>query len=276
MTTLSSPRPSYSVSMTRANNLITSKLSALNTARKLALLTICLALATAAHASTVLTLDSNFSAPDYAFFSYTDTSGGVHSNIPIDPYIATITGGGYNNSAILAFCYDYNSETFVGTAYSGTVEPITAFSGAAYTATMEATYLINLLNEDGLINAPLATRGNISMAIWQIMNPSSNTSLSPFPTDAAALPYEADAANAVSTGSWTVQDAARYPTWVPDNPGVQRYGIMLQGQSPVPEPGTLVLSGLGLIALSVISRKMRTRTASPVAADLSVSSSSSR
>jgi hypothetical protein len=262
--------------MTPENNLITSKLSAFRTASKLALLTLCLALATAAHASTVLTLDGNFNTPDYAFFTYTDTSNVIHSDIPIGPYIANMNGDGYNNAAIFTFCYDFNSPTYVGTAYSGTVHPVTYFTGDTYTAMMEATYLINLLNEDGLVNAPMATRGAISLAIWELMNPSSTTSLPSFPTDAASLPYEAEAATAVSNGSWTVADASLYPTWVPDNPGVQRFGIMLQGQPPVPEPGTLVLSGLGLIALSVISRKMKTRTTlSPVAAELPVSSPSS-
>jgi len=53
---------------------------------------------------------------------------------------------------------------------------------------------------------PWPPEGAISLAIWEIMNPTSTTKSTPFPTDPAALPYEADAAAAVADGSWTAAD----------------------------------------------------------------------
>lgn len=89
------------------------------------------------------------------------------------------------------------------------------------------------------------------------MNPSSTTSLAQFPSDPAAQPYEAEAAAAVTNGQWGASDAARYPTWVPDNPAVQRFGTVFEGESPTPESTTLVLLGLGLTSIGVWSRKRR-------------------
>lgn len=210
---------------------------------------ICVALCPAAHADTILTLDANFAAPDYAFYTYTDTSGAVQSSIPVGPYIATLNTGGNEVSALLV-CFDINAPTDVGTAYSGSVEPVTDFSGAAFTEIMESTYLVNELSVDGGLNAPLDTRGAISFAIWEIMNPSSADSVTPFPSDPAAQPYELQAANAVADGSWTIGDADLYPTWVPDNPSVaQRFAVITVGDAP--EPSTLVLVGLGLLAFGL-------------------------
>jgi hypothetical protein len=226
---------------------------------KLSLAAICLALSAAAHADSVtITLDSHFSSPDYAFYTYTDTAGAVQSNVPVGPYMATLNGGGYNNVAVMVFCYDMKAETNVGTAYTGSVEPVTAMSPPTSSEVLDSTYLINELMDDGGINAPLATRGAISLAIWEIMNPTSTTKSTPFPTDPAALPYEADAAAAVADGSWTAADADQYETWMPDNiASIQRFGV----SESAPEPGTLVLTGLGLLGFGLIYKRTARRPA---------------
>jgi PEP-CTERM motif len=212
-----------------------------------------LILCSVASADTILlTLDKNFYS-DYAFYSYVDTSGAANNSIPVSPYITTLNGGPYSSTLAYTFCYDFNSPTDVGVAYSGTLEVLTD------TATLEATYLIDQLNAAGMINAPLATRGAISLAIWEIMNASSTTSLSNFPTDPAALPWEAAATQAVTSGAWTIAQSARYPTWVPDNPSIQRFGIVFNGETPTPEPAVPILVGIGLIALCFRRRSVRTR-----------------
>jgi hypothetical protein len=118
---------------------------------------------------------------------------------------------------------------------------------------MKSTYLINELAEDGAINAPLATRGAISLAIWEIMNPSSTTGSLPFPTDPAAIPYEQQAAAAVASGAWSTADADQFPTWMPDDTLIQRFGT----ESRTPEPATCVMTGLGLLGLGLVVGRSR-------------------
>jgi len=210
-----------------------------------------LALSTVSHANTIiqLTLDSNFPA-DYEVYSYTSTTGQAENNIPIDPYITYLTGGSFNNTEVWSFCFDFYSPTTVGQTYSGSFETFTDPSD------LESTFLINELNGLGKTDAPLATRGAISTAIWQLMNPSSATGESPFPDDPAAVPYISQAATAVANGWWTAADAAAFPIWVPQNSQVQRFGIILLTQTPtgLPEPSGWALAGLGVLGLVVLRR----------------------
>ncbi len=219
-----------------------------NAVVRLVFAAMCLTLSIGARAdSAIITLDPNWG--HYALYNYTDTAGEVQNNVPVGPYMATLNGGGYHNAAVLVFCYDMNAETSIGTAYSGNVVPITGLSGLTTEEVMESTFLIHELVNDGGISAPLNTRGAISLAIWEILNPTSTTKSTPFPTDPAALPYESQAATAVADGSWTATDADQYLTWMPDDTDIQRFGVI--PPSPTPEPGTWVLTGLGLLGFGL-------------------------
>lgn len=220
---------------------------------KITIAILCLAIPALGHADSILTLDGNFAAPDYAFYSYTDTACAAQGSTPVGPYITNLNGDGYIDSLVLTICYDFASDTPVGTALSGKIEPVSYFTGAAYTEIMESTFLVNELSADGGLNAPLATRGALSFAIWELMNPSSTTSLTPFPADPAAQSYEAQAALAVSSGAWTVTDANQYPTWVPVDSAYQRFALI----DEAPEPSTLVLTGLGLLGLCLAGGRPR-------------------
>src|ERR1039457_4956194 len=130
-----------------------------------------------AYADTVvsLTLTGNYST--YTWFSDNNdpnpnTANGSYSE-SVGPYSAILNGGPYNNTLVQVICYDMNLATQIGTTYQGSIEPLSSFYNPTYTEIMEATYLDNMLMNDGGQNADLNTRGAISTAIWQIMEPTS-------------------------------------------------------------------------------------------------------
>lgn len=197
-----------------------------------------------------VTLDPNFPS-DYTFYTYTDSMGDSNT-IPVSPYEATINGGGYlPNQSYYLWCYDINVDTAAGVAYSGTIQsPSTA-------ATIEAAYLENQLIQLDGYNAPAPVVGPYSLAIWQLMNPSS-VKPAPFPLDPAAQPLVAAAVAAYTSGAWTQADASQYSVWTPDNLATsQRFGLVAAPVTETREPATFGLIGLGLLAASTLSRRTK-------------------
>src|SRR5579862_2027540 len=140
---------------------------------------------TAAADSITLTLDPNYPS-DYTFYSFTAADGSTHDE-PVAPYTVTVSdaNGIYHDALAYAFCYDINNDSYVGTPYTGSLVYNTD------TATMEATYLVNQLNLAGPASASTSVKGAISMAIWQIMFPSSTQSGGSYlPVDPASQFYE--------------------------------------------------------------------------------------
>lgn len=217
----------------------------------------CVLFAAAVRADTVtLTLNVNFPG-DYIFYTYTSVGGSTESD-PVAPYdtILTDTDGTYNNTPVFAICYDINNDTNVGTAFTGHFT-----NDYSSVAVLQATFLGNLLDLDGDRAAPLAVQGAISLAIWQIMYPTSTDSnghpFLPSDWDPAAQAYVNLAIAVVASGQWNAHDATLYPMWVPDNPGLQRFGIIFEDVPPivVPEPGALALLSSGLLAMAWLWRR---------------------
>jgi hypothetical protein len=223
-----------------------------------------------------ITLDPNFPT-DYFYFTYTDSTGAPQSTY-VAPYLATLTDQNGNvDVPVYLICYDYNNPTYVGETYTGQYQYLTATNQtdpgyATYFAYMEATYLANLLALDGQTSAGIAVQGGISMAIWEVMFPSSTDSEGgPMPLDPAAQQYITQASTAVTNGWWTVAAANRYPTFIPDDTTAQRFGGVFQANIPIanitnitsstPEPGSPLLLGAGLVGVALLGRRRARTTA---------------
>jgi hypothetical protein len=202
-----------------------------------------LALVAQSHATTInLTMADSMN--DYHSYTYYDL--GIAYTLPTGPYPATLSGGSYGSGVgVFVMCYDINIDAYVGAKYAGImVLPTTE-------AEIEAAYLQKELADDGgFYGAPLSESGPISMAVWQLMDPSSQNP-APFPLDPLAAAYVSQAENAYLSGDWTQADAANYAFWEPTPIGTtQRFGFVF-GQAPLssdittPEPASLVLLLLG-------------------------------
>jgi hypothetical protein len=206
-----------------------------------------------------LTLDGGLSSPNYVSYTFTAADGSSQSNYvaPYPTYISSTAG--VRGRAAFSICLDINNPTDVGQQYSGNwATPIDH-------ASLETTFLANLLNLEGNKSAPLAVQGAISYAIWDIMYLSSNDSehLGGFVHDPAATAYEAWANQMVTGGRWTVLDSSLYPIFMPTDTTSQRFAVIFTDTTPVnvPEPGELtllsadLLSCSGLLVLAVLWRR---------------------
>jgi hypothetical protein len=195
--------------------------------------------------ATTINLTMAPSMSDYHSYTYYDL--GVGYSLPTGPYPATLSDGSYLSGVeVFVMCYDINMDAYVGATYAGIMElPTTP-------AEIEVAYLQKELAADGGFNANVQTiSGPISLAVWQLMDPSSQNP-APFPEDPAAAFYVSQAEDAYLSGNWTQADAANYAFWAPvPITTTQRFGFVY-GQAPVPsdittlpEPGSLVLFLLG-------------------------------
>jgi len=213
-----------------------------------------LGLAAQSYANTiVLTLAGNLS--DYHSYTYTGVDGKTHDEYT-GPYPAILSGGSYGDGgAAFVMCFDINLDAVVGKPYDG------IFVLPTEEAEFEAAYLLNKLANLGGYNADVQTiSGPIGMAIWQLMDPSSQNP-APFALDPAAASLVAEAQNAYLGGAWTETDAANYALWEPTPiDTTQRFGFV-SGQAPppsdidpVPEPASAVLMAAGFGVVLALRR----------------------
>jgi hypothetical protein len=70
--------------------------------------------------------------------------------------------------------------------------------------------------------------------------------------DPAAQPFIDQATAAVTSGAWTAEDAQAYPTGMPDDTSIQRFGIVYD---TTPDPAGFLLLGSGVVAVASLWRR---------------------
>lgn len=184
---------------------------------------------------------------------------GVTDTEPAGPYPGWL-GQNIPADAGYFFCISFLKTATFGASYDGTITTPSTLEE------LEAAFLGADLVSLGGQNAPLAEKGAISMAIWQITDPTPGD----VPRDPAAQPYVTAAQNAYATGNLSAADFPNTTIFVPDNTGIQTFmlaaaeslpGKSISGNelSATPEPTGIVLivTGLCLICLSRIKMAKR-------------------
>lgn len=194
-------------------------------------------------------------------FSPVGALPGVTDTEPVGPYSGWL---GQNISADdnFFFCITFLKTANWGSSYLGTlIAPSTPQQ-------LEAAYLGAELLSLGGPKASLDEKGAISMAIWQLTDPTPGD----VPRDPAAQPYVAAAMNAYNQGTLTASDFPNTVIFVPNDPSIQdfmvegasnpSFSILQQEAGSVPEAGTLslLLAGGALIGASRLLKRRRNRT----------------
>jgi hypothetical protein len=191
----------------------------------------------------------------YYTFTPIGAPAGVTATEPVGPYQGWL---GQNTAADsnLLFCIAFLKTANWGGTYSGTI------AAPSTPQQLQAAYLGAELVSLGGRQASLAEKGAISMAIWQITDPTSGH----VPRDPAAQSYVSDALHAYNSGMLSATDFPNSLILVPDDRSIQEF-LVAGASNPdfsalqsemygVPEPGTIVLllGGAGLIGINRLRR----------------------
>ena len=223
-----------------------------------------LAFASAAFADSIEIPPSSF-----LWYAFTDAGGNAY-NLPVAPYPSTATIDGNVVPSLYLICLDINNPTRVGPTYTGTfytAETISEVNGqASLFINEEVSWLADQLagySENG----PASYNGPISLAIWQLEFPTStNFEQKPDPIDPAAQIWISKANTAVTNGYQP--DSAFF---IPDDSTSQRFVAISVTSTPgtldllpAPEPGTMGMTGAGLLGLAWMLRRRLLRQAARV------------
>src|SRR5260370_19577485 len=190
--------------------------------------------------------------------TFTLTSGGniVDHNYYVGPYTASITGG----STLQIICDDFNTNVHVGltwTAVANTFSDPTFLSKVklAGISTTGKSALQNYeaaawLAEQILANLSNVTKvGDLQFALWAIF--SSQAKGSPGCTAGAAADYQT-----AINGVYTTNHFSNVTFWTPNPLYASQEYITV---TPVPEPSSVLLFGIGFLTLGLTPRRQLLR-----------------
>jgi len=216
-------------------------------------------------ANLVITL-SLLSAVSALATSYSISIAGINSpyggNMPqyggeyVGPIVATINGTNIPGGMI---CDDFNDVTPVPTAYKATIETISNLSGAMF---VNEANSLKLYEEAAWLNGQINSKstatqiGEIQFAIWELF---SHTNAEAQLLSNAGSGEQSIVANLMTTAA--AQNFANYnfdsvEIITPDD-GSNNQEFITGCPTPIPnpEPGTMMLFGVGITGLAIYSRR---------------------
>jgi hypothetical protein len=175
----------------------------------------------------------------------------IYEGIAVGPYLGSLDGG----PDLPVFCLDLHLETYVNTTYAGSLyKPSTQAEEEAAFLASYSLYLGAPGTDPAMVNN---VEGPISLAIWQLMG-----TLEATKPDPAAQPYVQLAQSAYSQGRIPEVFLDKVSIWTPAEPGSsQRFITAVRDDSmiegAVPEPGTAVFFGIGVLLLALGYQRKR-------------------
>lgn len=188
-------------------------------------------------------------------FKLTGAGNIVDNGYYVGPYTATITGG----STLQIICDNFNTSVHVGLTWTAIANTFSnpnflsavklAGSGTTGKSALQNYEAAAWLAEQILANMGNKTKvGDLQFALWAIF--SSQAKSSPG-FDAAALAYYNTAIN----GVYTTSQFSNVTFWTPNPLNASQEYITV---TPVPEPSTVLLLGVGLLIFAVMARRKQT------------------
>lgn len=188
----------------------------------------------------------------------TNVMGGVY----VGPYTFTATTAGGQQSQALLVCDDFKDDVYVGESWQAVTSTIPSLTNAQFSGLSQYEQVAYLTQELFANSNNPQAQADIQWAIWDIFDPGISSN-DPYGTISAQDQLNIAgwlAAAQANAGSGDYADVLLFTPLAGTQP--PQYGPPQEYVTVTPEPGTLALFGIGLVAFGIIAK--RRMNASPM------------
>jgi hypothetical protein len=198
-----------------------------------------------------LAFASTASYADTVTLTFTGTSGASNGTDSIYPYFFSVDG---SNTQTSLMCVSFDDEIFQNESWDATVSSITT---ASSTIAQEDAYLFSLIGDSSYSN------NDIQEAAW-FLSASNPSAVPTTPSDPALLLAASNAVTQADLGGPSTFDDGQFTLYTPvagtQNPSTDGTPQTFVGDSPVPEPRSLLLLATGLLGCASLVYRRRHAT----------------
>jgi hypothetical protein len=190
------------------------------------------------------TMDVDYDDLKYVNFQYPGKSGANVTEFTIE-----LDGVDWDDFFTTAYCVDLDNTINTGTYYNISLTPITADSGNY----LHAAWLMDqYVSEDSTLNQQVG----LQLAVWEAIYDTNFTYNPQGDVGSYYTSYYNSYQTAISTGvdMWSSLGYQYATTLSYKNSWIKNQDLLVQ-MDPVPEPGTMLLLGMGIAGLGAAGRK---------------------